>query len=346
MGVREYTKRATTLGVSLTRRLLNSRESGVALVLLALMLPVITGMVALVVDVGQAYEERREVQTAVDAAALAGAAYLPESPNAAVAAAIEYANRNGVSIQASDVKVYGTYVASDISLCHTPILQDTIEVKAARNVGFGFAKVLGIGSANVSASAKAIVGTAGGGTGVMPWALFMPTNYTYGNEVTLKFAPQSGLGGNFGALAIDGTGASVYRTTIVNGSQRKINVGDRIDIETGDMSGPTRLGVIELIGSDNTTFSEALAVNSDGTMRILKRNCPRLVIVPIITALAKSGGSTQVQIKGFAEAFITSFGGSGINSWVKAKFVKVVDHDAVWSSLGNDYGLRTIRLAR
>ena len=130
MGLREYTKKLR--GFCPIRWLLKSRESGVALVVLALMLPVLAGMVALVVDVGQAYEDRREVQTAVDAAALAGAAYLPESPDAAVAAAIDYANRNGLTLDESDVQVYGTYVASDISLCHTPILQDTIEVKAAR----------------------------------------------------------------------------------------------------------------------------------------------------------------------------------------------------------------------
>jgi len=212
-------------------------------------------------------------------------------------------------------------------------------------VGFGFAKVLGIGSANVSASAKAIVGTAGGGTGVMPWALFPLNGYHYPDEVTLKYAPQSNQGGNFGALALDGTGANVYRTTIVNGSQRRINIGDMVATEPGNMSGPTRQGLSTRIGSDNTTFSQAVAANGDGTMRILTPNCPRLVIVPVITALPR-GGRTDVEIKGFAQVFITSFGGNGNNSWVKAKFVKVVDADAVWSSLGNDYGLRTVKLSR
>jgi len=313
-------------------RRLHSRERGVALVLLALMLPVLAGMVSLVLDVGQLYEARRQVQTATDAAALAGAAYLPESPSAAVAAAIDYAARNHVTIDPSDVEVYETHAAND-----------TIRVTGVRNVGFGFARVLGMSQHDVNASAKVMVGSAGGGIGIMPWALFPPDTYDYPDEVILHLAPQSNHGGNFGPLAIDGTGGNVYRTTIVHGSQQKLKKGDWVDTETGNMSGPTRQGLNQLIGSDSTTFDQAVESNGDGTMRILAPNCPRLVIVPIIQELPK-GGRINVQIVGFAQVFITDFGGNGNDCWVKARFVRTIDPDALWSPLDDDYGLRALKL--
>ena len=57
------------------------------------MLPVITGVAALVGD----------VERATGSAALARADCLPEGPNAAVAVAVDYTARNGFTIDESDV---------------------------------------------------------------------------------------------------------------------------------------------------------------------------------------------------------------------------------------------------
>ena len=299
---------------------------------IALLMPVFAGMVGLVVDVGQMYETRRELQNGSDAAALAGAAYLPEHPSDAVAAAVDYAHRNGVTITSHDVLISETYVAND-----------TIRVNAGRNLNYSFARVFGMTSGNVTAKAKVVVGTMGGGTGLMPWALF-PPNYQYGDPVTLKYAPGFNEGGNFGPLAIDGTGASVYWDTIVHGSRRLIRVGDLVDTETGNMNGPTKQGLRDLIGNDSTTFSQAVSMDTSGNMSILLPGCPRLVLVPIITQLP-SGGRQEVRIVGFAQVFITDFGGGGNDSWVKAIFVRVLNPEAVWTPIGgSDYGMRIPKL--
>src|SRR4051812_46260729 len=51
-------------------------ERGQVLVIAALMMTALVGFTALVVDVGDAYAQRRLVQNAADAAALAGARYM------------------------------------------------------------------------------------------------------------------------------------------------------------------------------------------------------------------------------------------------------------------------------
>ena len=62
------------------------REDGQMLILFVLALGVLMGMVAMTVDVGLILHERRSLQNAADAAALAGVQELPDS-SAAIAAA-------------------------------------------------------------------------------------------------------------------------------------------------------------------------------------------------------------------------------------------------------------------
>lgn len=55
-------------------------QSGQTLVVALLTMAALLGMLALVVDVGMAYYQRRSLQNAVDAAALAGSSELPSDP--------------------------------------------------------------------------------------------------------------------------------------------------------------------------------------------------------------------------------------------------------------------------
>ncbi len=93
--------------------MLNVRsERGQTMVQLALMLVVLLGFAALAIDMGYRYVERRRMQSAADAAALAGAYELCQGKPATVASdrAKEYLTRNGVaaaSIAPSDVTITG-----------------------------------------------------------------------------------------------------------------------------------------------------------------------------------------------------------------------------------------------
>ena len=61
------------------------------------MLVALLSMLAIVVDIGMGSLRRRDLQSAADAASLAGAYYLPENPDQAKASALDYCERNGVA---------------------------------------------------------------------------------------------------------------------------------------------------------------------------------------------------------------------------------------------------------
>lgn len=98
------------MGVLEPVRVLARDERGAVAVVTALFLVALFACGALAVDAGFAVSRRAELQTVADAAALAGAAFLPDT-EAAVAAALEYARKNtppgagGPVVRSADVEV-------------------------------------------------------------------------------------------------------------------------------------------------------------------------------------------------------------------------------------------------
>jgi len=123
-----------------------TNERGQAVVLMVISLAVLTGMAALVLDVGIWMRTDRRLQATADAAALAGAQKLPADVAGAKALAQTYANQNGGDVLGSDIVVTTTYTSND-----------TISVRAAKNQSGIFSKILGINSANIKSDAKARV---------------------------------------------------------------------------------------------------------------------------------------------------------------------------------------------
>ena len=87
-------------------------ERGQVTVMAAIFVVILIGMAGLVLDVGSWFRQQRVQQTTVDAAALAGAQSLPGSPSGAVAAANDYANRNG-GIAGASISVVSKYSPND-----------------------------------------------------------------------------------------------------------------------------------------------------------------------------------------------------------------------------------------
>jgi hypothetical protein len=76
-------------------------ESGAVIVMVAILLPILLGMAGLALDIGNWYLRSHRQQKAADAAALAGAVYLPMDATAAFAAARNLANSNGFADDSS-----------------------------------------------------------------------------------------------------------------------------------------------------------------------------------------------------------------------------------------------------
>src|SRR5207247_8334848 len=80
----------------ISRVRLNYLESGQALVVAVLAMTAMIGMVAMTVDVGMLFHDRRHYQNSADAIALAGVAELPTNPGLAIVTARNWGTANGI----------------------------------------------------------------------------------------------------------------------------------------------------------------------------------------------------------------------------------------------------------
>jgi Flp pilus assembly protein TadG len=128
-------------------------ERGQSLVLVVLFLVVLLGISALVLDVGHAYLVQRRLQASTDAAALAGADGLPT-----VAAATALANQYGAGGSNTPIGVDNVQMSVSTSCLATApgcSPANAVSVTESASVPTIFAKVLGINSFTVHASATA-----------------------------------------------------------------------------------------------------------------------------------------------------------------------------------------------
>lgn len=195
----------------MVRRVHDARERGQILMMAALLLPVLLGMAALSVDLGSYASQRRSLQNDADAMALAAAQDLPDAA-AATAAASTWATKNGISASDYTLSIYGGTT--------TP----TVRVVITKRHNLNFIKVLGVPDQDVGAKAAAGKFSYGAGTGVVPWAITQATadSATSGSLVTLKYDSSGGSNGNFGAIRIDGNGASDYESAATYGATSSI----------------------------------------------------------------------------------------------------------------------------
>jgi Putative Flp pilus-assembly TadE/G-like len=112
-------------------------ESGQAFVFIAAILTALVGMTALVVDVGSWYQADRRLQTAADAAALAGAQELPLDQGGARDTALRYAQHNYAGIPAPTVTFPDAGTIDVVARAETrgifaPVLSEAFEFVTVR----------------------------------------------------------------------------------------------------------------------------------------------------------------------------------------------------------------------
>jgi Flp pilus assembly protein TadG len=184
----------------MTRR---REERGQALVQTVLMLAMLLGMTALVLDVGAWFREKRQLQATADAAALAGAQALPDSTSTASQLAVQYGNKNGGGVLAADV----TFTGSNV-----------ISVTAKQTAPGFFSKVFGVNIVNINAKAQARTDAPEQAQYVAPMVVSCDHpliqdcdgNHTpnFGATTTMQFDPM-GAPGAFGMLNLDGESGTV-----------------------------------------------------------------------------------------------------------------------------------------
>ncbi|VBB06613.1 Hypothetical protein LUCI_1849 [Lucifera butyrica] len=293
-------------------------EKGNIALLTVLAVSTLFAFSSLVIDLGLLYVTKAQLTNLADAAALAGVQDLPADPQQAVADATLYARQNGLDTDTLDIQAVDNNTG--------------VTVKAMRRVDLLFARLWGMETADVQASAEAKIEVIQSAAGVVPFGV-VQQNFVYGQSYTLKAGAGGGYNGNYGGLALGGNGANVYRNNIEYGYDGNLSIGDSVSTEPGNMSGPTSQGVAYRVGLD-----------PDATFDTVKRSSPRIVIVPVIDSLS-GNGRTEVEIVGFAAFFLEGAGGQGNQNYVTGEFLQMVmPGDVTTSSTG--FGLYGAKLVQ
>lgn len=292
-------------------------ERGAAILIVAAALVALLGFGALVIDVGVLYIHRERLSNAADAAALAGAQFLPDEPATALSTAEHYAVQNGIRAEEFTVDI-----GSDVH---------SITVDAQRQVSLSLAKVIGFADATVTGHAKAQTGGADEVSGVAPLGVPDQT-FDYGRLYSLKVASDASETGNFGALALGAPGADTYEDNLRYGYKEWLEIGDSVYTETGNISNPTVRAIdYRVSGHESCTFNNYCL------------NCPRVIIVPVYDHMGGFDGKSLVKIVGFAAFFLEGTTGQGVNCCVNGYFIKAFAGNARGNG-GSDYGLRSVKL--
>jgi Flp pilus assembly protein TadG len=299
-------------GKTFGREFMNRRSSGQILVLVALILPVLIGAIALGTDVTVFYYNWVQLQKAADAAVLGGANYLPDNPSQAQTTANQLAKNNGIKT----AEIVATTVAVD---------DLSISITLRRTVPYFLARVLGLSNGIVTTSATATPqfppttlnattpsqvpaggdnnGCNGGDCSIagtcslVPIGLDARTVYTDGSQINLQ---QGQLGpGNWDLLALCGVGGATLRSNIADGFNSMISVGDWLTTEPGKKVGPVDQGFQARLDAANT-------VDPSGTFSSHALTNPRVMILPVVDWQHPNGRSA-VQVTAFASVWLDGY---------------------------------------
>jgi len=292
-------------------------NKGNVAIILCLVITGLMGFAAYVIDVGMVYAEKEKLTNAIDSAALAAILELPSDDIKAKAVAVDYLQKNNVDPNQTTI-VIGTDHKS-------------IQIEGIKNVKHLFAPIIGINSSNVNAKTKAVLAPAKSvNSGIRPFAVEV-YDFPYGELVTIKEGAGDGYHGNYGAVALGGQGANVFRGNALYGYSGTISVGDYIDTEPGNIAGVTN-DLKNYINSENSTFNN------------FPRDSIRLWTIPLVDSLAVDGRKS-VLVVGFAAFYVENVTQNSGKIQIQGRFIKYVLNSPVDVNL-NDTGAYGAKLSR
>lgn len=336
-----------------------ARDDGAAALIVAVVIAfALFGVAATVADGGALYATKRTLQTTADAAALAGAQELPSDTAAARSSATYYLTQNTREplVGTPQIDILSTYSAND-----------TIRVTLVADAPAAFSQVWGRTGSPIKASAAAVVTSPSGyGAGVMPLGVMSsepsgssPFGYVFNEQVTLKRA--QGESGNFQLLSLTDPplghdGANDVKSALrTGGVDNPVYLNTLYNTKAGEISGVTA-ALRQWIGADAHSFEEVATMREDGTVAILDKACPRLIICPIVVDPGPpvvynwdgfNGTSKPVLIIGFSYFYVESIGGTGNDCWIIGRFIRPVGpEDAMTWGPVDPYGAIGFKLVQ
>ena len=301
-----------------------TNERGQAVVLMVISLAVLTGMAALVLDVGLWMRTDRRLQATADAAALAGAQKLPTDVAGAKALAQTYANQNGGDVLGANISVTTTYTSND-----------TISVRAAKTQSGIFSKILGINSANIKADAKARVDSPQQARYVAPMVVYCGHSLiqncngshtpTFNVQTTMDY-DKMGAPGAFGMLNLDGgngtPGASEEGNWILHGYDKYLPLG--------------------MYRSDPGAKFSSQNVNGALDARV-----GSVLLFPVFKTLDGTGQNAEYDIIGWIGFYLTKETTHGNDATLEGYFTEFIAQGILaqsGSGAPNTFGVRSVQL--
>lgn len=292
-------------------------QKGSTLVFAAIVMVAMVGFSALAIDTGMILTADHQLQSAADAAALAGASGLLVNQSTATSRAISVSALNNCINQ--PVVINGANVSYPTA--------NRILVQANRQVNLFIAPILGVRTSNVNAAALAELGKLSVTKKLKPWCIPFE-NWNVGEQVELKVGSHSSCGVPSYYYAVNyppvnkGTpapGANVYRDYIKFSYQGEVAIGDLLQVEPGNMKGPTQQGVNYLISQDpgaywNNSLQAVVNSNFPGF------SSPRILKVPFFDpANPPRPGRSEVTVAGLGSFFLEGVtnGGDVIGRFIK-----------------------------
>jgi hypothetical protein len=284
-----------------------SSDKGNILVLAAVGMLAVLGFASLSVDVGCLMTARAQLQNAVDAAALAGASGLLYNPATATNRAIYFGGCNTCLNRA--VQLSGADITFPTA--------NRIHVLSTFTAPLFFARAFGINQVNIAKSATAEIASICATNGLRPLAI-PQADWSIGDAVVIKQGSSNDENPSF-FYPIDFpplnrgnpiSGASVYRDNLANGSSSMVHINDVLQVEPGNMVGPTQAAVNDLIALDAQAYWDGQRVVNSSYAGSAS---PRIIKIPLYDpAYPPANGRNQVTIAGLGAFFVEGFAGKNL----------------------------------
>jgi hypothetical protein len=299
-----------------------SSAAGQTLPLVIVFMVVLFGMAGFVIDLGNSYLQKRQTQSVADAAALAGAATIPQGTWQATA------QQNAASNDKS-----GDQVSMSLSG------GDTVTVTVTRASPTYFLGLFGHNSITVTSTAKAKIEALGQVAGhVAPYAV-PEASYNNGVGTTLFDQSQPGAYGtvDLPASGNDTGGSCSGNTNLGTPTNVKDELSDQLPSNPLVVGGCLSVksgaaqpsgNVINQIPPGNNLMSSDLQSIGNGQYQVIPQPWddanslpPRLMYVPIVASLP--GGNGPATITRFAWFYVTGTSGGGSRLVINGQWVSL-----------------------
>lgn len=291
-------------------------DSGQAAVLSVLFLVGLLGALSLVLDVGSWFRAQRAAQSAADAAALAGAQALPDSPGTSSALATEYLDKNDGGTGA-------------FSWSTKNVQNDTIRVTVTRKAPGVFSKLFGIDSVTVKGTASARTGSIDRARYAAPIAV--DRRHPLLNCTPLPCFNQTTT------LELEKVGPGAFR--LLNLDRSKGGSGGQV---TADwiMKGFDGYMALGWYGSD-----PGAAFNDSKVKEALDIRRGDELLFPVYDRVQSQGANFEYRVVGWVGFVVTDFKSQGNNGTIDGYFVSLI-WEGIQSQGGGEefFGVRSVEL--